>query len=122
MRIERGDIIFADFGTHPESSIQSGIRPAIVVSNNKANLYSTVLTVVPLSKQVRKKLYLPTHLLIHTDQCVGLEQNSIALAEQVISIDKRKIIYKAGYVMDDEIMEQLTTAVQIQIGVYEQYN
>lgn len=122
MKIERGDIIYADFGNHPASSIQSGIRPAVVISNNKANLYSTVVTVVPLSTQIRKKLYLPTHLLIYIDECIGLDINSLALAEQVVSLDKRKILYKVGCIIDNEVMEQLTTAVQIQIGVFEQYN
>lgn len=122
MRIDRGDIVYADFGVHPESSIQSGIRPAVVISNNKANSYSPVVTVIPLSSQVRKKLYLPTHLLIHSDKCAGLDKNSLALAEQLVSIDKRKILYKAGYITDKNVMEQLTTAIQIQIGVFEQYN
>ena len=41
-----------DFGNQKNSHIQQGIRPAIVVSNNKANDHSHLVTVVPLTKQV----------------------------------------------------------------------
>ncbi|MFP3155004.1 type II toxin-antitoxin system PemK/MazF family toxin, partial [Lachnospiraceae bacterium ZAX-1] len=58
-----------------------------MISNNKANRHSTVLTVVPLSSKVEKKTYLPTHVFIHMCEMEGLTQNSIALAEQLTSIE-----------------------------------
>ena len=38
---KRGDIYYVDFGKR-EGSKQGGIRPALVVSNNKANKHSPV--------------------------------------------------------------------------------
>ena len=32
-QIMRGDVIYVDLGQHPNSSIQSGIRPCVVISN-----------------------------------------------------------------------------------------
>ena len=49
MTIRRGDILWADLGMFPTSSVQGGVRPVIVISNNKANTYSSVITVVPLT-------------------------------------------------------------------------
>ncbi len=49
MTIRRGDILWADLGMFPTTSVQGGVRPVIVVSNNKANTYSSVITVVPLT-------------------------------------------------------------------------
>ena len=60
---KRGDIYYVDFG-EKSGSKQGGIRPALVVSNNKANKHSPVVTVVPLSARVWKKKYLPTHVQI----------------------------------------------------------
>ena len=37
MTIRRGDILWADLGMFPTTSVQGGVRPVIVVSNNKAN-------------------------------------------------------------------------------------
>ena len=38
-QIMRGDVIYVDLGQHPHSSIQSGIRPCVVISNNQNNKY-----------------------------------------------------------------------------------
>ena len=46
---KRGDIYYVDFG-EKDGSKQGGVRPALVVSNNKANKHSPVVTVVPLSE------------------------------------------------------------------------
>ena len=40
MTIRRGDILWADLGMFPTTSVQGGVRPVIVVSNNKANTFS----------------------------------------------------------------------------------
>lgn len=53
MTIRRGDILWADLGMFPTTSVQGGVRPVIVVSNNKANTYSSVITVVPLTARNR---------------------------------------------------------------------
>lgn len=34
MKIKRGDILYADMGVQFHGSIQGGIRPVVVVSNN----------------------------------------------------------------------------------------
>ena len=47
-----------------------------VVSNNKANKHSTVITVVPLSTKIYKKQSLPTHVFISAYKAEGLEQHS----------------------------------------------
>ena len=52
---KRGDIYYVDFG-EKDGSKQGGVRPALVVSNNKANKHSPVVTVVPLSARVWKKV------------------------------------------------------------------
>ena len=55
----RGDVYYVDFGHNIESCKQSGIRPAVIVSNNRANFYSPVITVVPLTSRIHKKKIAP---------------------------------------------------------------
>ena len=83
MTIRRGDILWADLGMFPTTSVQGGVRPVIVVSNNKANTYSSVITVVPLTSRIYKKRYLPTHVFISKYDMTGIRKGSLALAEQV---------------------------------------
>lgn len=118
----RGDIFFVDFGEHGNSHKQSGIRPAVIVSNNRNNRNSPVVTVVPLSARVWKKKYLPTHVQIPLSKSVGLDKPSMALAEQVETLDKAKLGEKIGKITDSILMDAITVALQIQIGVYEEYN
>ena len=83
MTIRRGDILWADLGMFPTTSVQGGVRPVIVVSNNKANTYSSVITVVPLTSRIYKKRYLPTHVFISKYDMTGIRKGSLALAESV---------------------------------------
>lgn len=118
----RGDIFFVDFGDHGDSHKQSGIRPAVIVSNNRNNRNSPVVTVVPLSTRVWKKKYLPTHVQIPLSKSAGLDKPSMALAEQVETLDKTKLGEKIGKITDSLLMDAITVAFQIQIGVYAEYN
>jgi len=118
----RGDIYYADFGIKNGSSEQGGIRPVVIVSNNKANANAPVITVVPLTTKIWKKPYLPTHVQIPYSVSTGLHRRSMALAEQVETIDKRKLAERIGEITDSLLMDQITIALQIQIGAYEEYN
>lgn len=118
----RGDIYYVDFGKSADTRKQNGIRPVIIVSNNKANEHSPVITVVPLTSKTNKKRFLPTHVYIPVSAGCGLTCGSVALAEQVEAIDKECLREKKGAIQSSEIMEQITRAIQIQIGVFEEYN
>lgn len=65
-------------------SEQAAGRPAIVVSNDKANQYSAVVEMVYLT--TKPKVSLPTHVDI-----MSAERPSIALCEQIHSVSKSRI-------------------------------
>lgn len=110
----RGDVYYVDFGSYVGSK-QGGIRPALIVSNDKANAYSPVITVVPLTARTGKKRFLPTHVLVPKSSGSGLNKNSIALAEQVESLDKSLLMDYKGHI-DDSVMQKITQALKIQIA------
>lgn len=116
MQIKRGDILMVDLKQKSGTSLQAGIRPAVVISNNKANTYSTVITVVPLTSQIYKKRYLPTHVFIDKQEMVGLERHALVLAEQITSIAVDNIIQRCGNV-SKKAMDKITEAVEIQMGI-----
>lgn len=121
MKIKRGDILYADLGVQYHGSMQGGIRPVVVVSNNRANQYSTVITVVPLSTKIYKKKNLPTHVFVSAFRSEGLAEHSIALCEQVSALEYNKIIDHIGKV-DEDTLARITEAVQVQVGVFDRYN
>ena len=113
---KRGDVFFADLGRDFSTSIQNGIRPVLIVSNDMANTHSPVVTIVPLTGQVHKKESLPTHVYTPKNCGSGLSRPSVALAEQVSSISKSQLQDYKGHITDRSIMDAVTTALQVQIG------
>lgn len=113
---KRGDVYFADLGNDYSTSVQSGLRPVLIVSNNMANTHSPVVTIVPLTGRVHKKQFLPTHVCIPRNSGSGLKRSSVALAEQVSSIAKSQLQGYKGHISDHKIMDAVTKALQVQIG------
>ncbi len=111
-RIFRGDIFYADLGDTVGSQ-QGGIRPVVIVQNNTGNRFSPTIVVVPLTS-VNKKKRQPTHTYI--GKCFGLTAESIALAEQITTIDKCRL---HDYIvhMSAGTMLRLSNALSISVGI-----
>ena len=60
---KRYDVVLIDFGENTIGSEQGGIRPAIIIQNNKGNLFSNTTIVMPCTSNI-KHLYQPTHALL----------------------------------------------------------
>ncbi len=74
-KVKYGEIYFYDFGEH-EGSIQNGLRPAVVIQDNKLNDHGPT-TIIAAITSVTKKLYLPSHILI--GEQFGLTKPSIPI-------------------------------------------
>lgn len=83
-----GDIFYANL-SGAVGSEQRGRRPCLIFSNNKGNLYSPNLIVLPLTSAL-KKLSLPTHVLLLARE-TGLPVDSMVLAEQPACISKERL-------------------------------
>lgn len=108
-----GDIYTAALEKRTKSSIQTGFRPVLIVSNNRANRFSPVVTIIPITGS-RNKKKIPTH--VHLTDC-GLNRPSIALAEQITSIDKSRLIHKLGTIRGTDYEKQIGDAVEIQLNL-----
>lgn len=112
----RGDIVYVDLGQHPNSSVQSGKRPCIVMSNNKSNKYSTILNVYPLTTKLKNN---PVHVQMGPEEIRGyFDKTSEMLAEQPVTIDKRMVLTKLGSIPEDsDTMRKIEKAVLCQLGI-----
>jgi mRNA interferase MazF len=111
--IKRGEIWLVDLGVG-NGSIQGGIRPCVVISNDMANIHSPVINVIPVTTKSKNKL--PTHVTIGTEH--GLLQESIAMAEQTMLVNKNSVSRRVG-TLDDKTMNKLEIATLIQIGLFD---
>ncbi len=112
-QLVRGDVVYVDLGQHVHSSVQSGMRPCLVISSYPS---STVANVCPFTAKLDKK-HIPVHVKITPDDVKGyLEKTSLLLVEQITTIDKRKIISKVGHIPEEsEIMTQVDAAITRQL-------
>ena len=63
--IKRGDVYYADLSPVIGSE-QGGVRPVVVVKNDKGNRYSKTIIIAPISKKMSKPP-IPTHVIFSDD-------------------------------------------------------
>ena len=102
-----GDIFSADLGN------DVGIRPAIVISNNRGNQHSPNVTVVPLTKQL-KHIYQPTHTVLQAEPN-HLLHDSMTLSESILTIPKTSLRCFIHH-LDDEAMQRVSETALLATG------
>lgn len=111
---KRGEIYLVNFDPAVGSEIKK-TRPALILQNNIANRYSSVTIVAAITSFSDKddKTY-PTEVFI-ADYEGGLNNDSVALLNQIRTIDKQRLVKKIG-ILKDKTMAQVDKAVQISLG------
>ena len=103
---QRGAIFRVNLDPNVGGEQQGDARPCVIISDTPFNKSSRVLTVVPLSSSPR-----PLFPLIVEAPSAG-KQTSVALCNQIRTIDKRRIIAKLGTLSFEDI-KMLEKAVKI---------
>lgn len=113
LMVKRGDIFYADLSPVVGSE-QGGIRPVIVVQNDVGNKYSPTVIVAAITSKINKAK-MPTHIEIEGEKH-GLTKDSVILAEQIRTIDKRRLKEKIGR-LDDHHTELVDYALKVSFGL-----
>ena len=108
-QVKRGEIYYADLSPVVGSE-QGGVRPVLVLQNDKGNCYSPTTIVAAVTSKTEKTQF-PTHVKISAD---GLKVPSIVLLEQLRTIDKRRLKDKVCH-LDQEILDQVNQALKISL-------
>ncbi|HHX67025.1 MAG TPA: type II toxin-antitoxin system PemK/MazF family toxin, partial [Gallicola sp.] len=115
--VTRGQVWLADLGANVGSE-QSGIRPVLVIQNNKGCKYSSTFTICPLtSKKINK--HLPTHVILKNE--IFLPEISVALIEQTRTIDRGRFIKMLG-TTNDNIMIEIDKAIKVHMGLLNEFS
>ena len=107
--MKRGEIYYADLSPVVGSE-QGGTRPVLVVQNDVGNKYAPTVIVCPIAASRKKAL--PTHVFLS-----GLKNDSIAMLEQVKTIDKTRI---GSFIREasEEEMLKVDRALAVSIGLH----
>ncbi len=111
--VKRGDIYYADLSPVVGSE-QGGIRPVLVVQNDVGNKYSPTVIVAAITSKINKAK-MPTHIEIEGERH-GLTKDSVILAEQIRTIDKRRLKERIGH-LDQSLAYSVNEALKISFGL-----
>lgn len=112
--IKKGDIVLVNLAGAMYSE-QDKCRPVIVIQNDIGNKYSPTTIIIPLTSEMKKSNQ-PTHAVVYKKDAIGLREDSMALCEQIRTIDKRRIKEKIGQVSNQEVMKQIYKAYIANFG------
>lgn len=116
----RYEIWFADLGDHYGTSVQSGNRPVLVISNDVGNQYSRTVTVIPMTTKL-KRMDMSTHIILTEEDCCMFRpqtlQDSVLLAEQITTIAKSALCGRLCRVTSRERKQEIEQAVAAQLDM-----
>jgi len=117
----RGEIWVAQLGYHPNTSVQEGCRPVLIVSNDKGNHTSNTVVVLPLTSQI-KRSELPSHVELRREDlfCFGPEEPvpiSMVLAAQITTISKGVLGPRIGRIQNTVKLWEIDKALMDELGI-----
>ncbi len=113
MNIRRGDICIAVLDPVVGKEI-SKTRPVVVVSNDKNNVFSGTVTVLPITSQNLEKIY-PFEVFFPKGRG-NLPKDSKVKADQIRTIDKKRLRAHCGKLKENE-MAEVQRALKIHLGL-----
>lgn len=111
--MRRGEIFYANLSPVVGSE-QGGIRPVLIIQNNKGNLFSPTLIVAPITRNVSKKMQ-PTQVKVNIPHDEKLTP-SLILLEQIRTLDKERILHKVCRLAEVD-MDKVNQALKISVGI-----
>lgn len=111
--MKRGEIYWANFPDQGGTE-QRGRRPAAIFYETKFASRGSSVVVIPLTTNIKRRT-LPTSLFIPKGEG-GLPEDSVALVDQIRSIDKARIDLRIG-MLSNEYMKKLDIVVKTALGI-----
>ncbi|MCD3331151.1 type II toxin-antitoxin system PemK/MazF family toxin [Clostridium botulinum] len=120
MEVRRGDVWMVEIPQEAKevfgSNIQTGLRPCIIISGEGNNKHANIVNILPISSKINKVYPQHTEITTYEDlRDCGLTKRSIVLSEQMMTIDKSKLIDKLGRA-NDKLMERVEKGLEVQQG------
>lgn len=109
--VKRGDVYYANLSPVIGSE-QGGVRPVVVIQNDKGNKYSKTIIIAPISKKMSKPP-IPTHVIFSD---ASLSYVSMILCEQLRTIDKQRL-GQWICTLDKETVEKIDQAIKVSLNL-----
>lgn len=105
-KFARGQIWWIEDSINYDGNIQGKSRLCVIVSNDLNNSNSTILTVIPLTTQI-KRLDIPTHITFYVNNV-----QNMTLCEHIKTVNMSKLYDYQG-ICDEELMLKIDDTIKI---------
>ncbi|MCH8012498.1 MAG: type II toxin-antitoxin system PemK/MazF family toxin [Candidatus Marinimicrobia bacterium] len=107
--MKRGEVWWINFDPSIGREIRKK-RPAVIVSNNMSNKYLNRIQVIPLTSNINKLYPSEAYIILNG-------KKGKAMADQLTTVSKLRVIRKAGELTDEEIIE-INKAIKTQLALF----
>lgn len=112
MIFQRADILLSDFAPARDGEANY-TRPAIVITNNRANIIAPIVIVVPITSHT-DRIY-PIELELPLNR-TGLDRDSKAQPNLIRHVNINRFIKKLGFLPND-LMQELDSRIREHLGL-----
>ena len=113
MEVNRGDIFIADLNPVVGSE-QGGVRPVVVIQNDRGNRFSPTVICAAMTSRLDKS-DLPTHVWVSARDS-GLKCDSLVLCEQIRTLEKQRLRGRAGHI-EGLVLRRVDAALLVALGM-----
>lgn len=113
VEIKRGDLVLVNLEP-VKGSEQGGVRPCLIIQNDKGNEYSPLTIIAPITSKKFTKEF-PTNVFIDKEDS-KLNKDSTILLNQIRTIDKKRIIKKLSH-LNEFITKKVDLAIKISLDI-----
>ncbi len=106
--MKRGEIWWVNFDPSVGGEIRKK-QPAVIISNDAANKFLNRVQVIPLTSKIEKLYPSEAYITFHS-------KTSKAMADQLTTISKKRLINKEGYISSREL-SNIGKAISIQLNL-----
>ncbi len=99
-----------------KGSEQAGTRPVLVISEEAVNQALPVVTVICLTAWRQGRKIYPVEVMLESEES-HLPRPSIAMAHQIRSISKERLIERCGCIDSEECREKIRKAVRLYLDL-----
>jgi mRNA interferase MazF len=97
-------------------SEQQGRRPVLVISDETTNSVMPVVTILPITSLKKGRRVYPNEVLLKKG-VAALEADSIALAHQIRTISKQRLMNCLGEISDVNLQTQINDAMRVHLNL-----
>lgn len=108
--------MLVDLGTGVDSE-QSGVRPALVVSNDDFNRHFSLATVLPLTKRGGKRRSVYPFEVVLPAGAAGNPVESIAMPHQVSTVARQRLLRRIGRLGAPHLQTEIEDRLLDHLGV-----